>query len=107
MPRADALSGAGVLGPETFIAATNAFDESWASIRYKFAGQPQSIIDDARSVLASAILNAAAAGHTTADVLKQEGIRAIKSAYPHISLWSWTSCASQLPGDPSPRQELP
>ncbi|MFM9846423.1 MAG: hypothetical protein ACKVP3_04600 [Hyphomicrobiaceae bacterium] len=86
MPRTDPLIEARVFEPETFSAATNAFDESWASIRYMFAGQPQSIIEDARSVLANAILNAAAAGHTTADVLKQEGIRAVKSAYPHISL---------------------
>lgn len=85
MPRADALIKASVFEPETFKAVTTAFDESWATIRYMFAGQPQSIIEDARSVLANAILNAAAAGHTTVDVLKTEGIKAMENVYPHIS----------------------
>lgn len=86
MPKADALIKARVFEPDKFKAVTDAFEESWASIRYMFAGQPQSVIEDARSVLANAILNAAEAGHTTADDLKQEGIRAVKSVYPHIAL---------------------
>jgi hypothetical protein len=81
MPRTDAFIEARLFEPETFNAVTNAF---WASIRYMFAGQPQSIIEDARSVLATAILNAAKAGHTTVDDLKQEGIRAVKIAHPQI-----------------------
>lgn len=86
MPRTDGLIEARVFEPETFNAVTHAFEESWASIRYMFAGQPQSIIEDARSVLATAIINAAEAGHTTADVLTQKGIRAVKLSHPQISL---------------------
>ena len=37
-------------------------------------------------MLANAILIAAEAGHVTPDVLKLEGIRAVKSVYPHIPL---------------------
>ena len=86
MPRVDALIKARLFEPDRFKAVTDAFEESWASIRYMFAGQPQSVIEDARSVLATAILNAAEAGHAAADVLKQEGIRAVKLSHPQISL---------------------
>jgi hypothetical protein len=84
MPKADALIKASVFEPPTFRAITVAFDESWAAIRYMFVHQPQFIVEDARSVLANAILNAAAAGQTTVDVLKDEGIQAVAKAYPHI-----------------------
>jgi hypothetical protein len=86
MPRADALIKASVFEPETFRAVTTAFDESWALVCRMFVGQPQAIIEEARSVLANAILNAATAGHTETDVLKQQGIDALKSAYPNLPI---------------------
>lgn len=75
-----------VILPEAFEIVTKAFDESWASIRCMFAGQPQSIIDDARTVLAMAVVNAASAGHAHVDDLKQKGIRAVRVAYPHMTI---------------------
>jgi hypothetical protein len=86
MPEANALIRTSVFEPEAFNAAIEAFDEGWASVRYLFAGQPQSMIDDARTALAKGVVNAAQAGHTTADVLKQEGIRVLKAAYPQIPI---------------------
>ena len=86
MSDADTLIRKSVFEPKTFHAVVRAFDEGWASTRYLFAGQPQSIIEDARTALAKGVLNAAQSGHTAADVLKQEGIRALKVAYPHIPI---------------------
>ena len=86
MPEASALIRKSVFEPDAFNAAIKAFDEGWASIRYLFVGQPQSMIDDARTALAKGVVNAAQAGHTTADVLKQEGIRVLKAACPNLPL---------------------
>jgi hypothetical protein len=59
---------------------------SWEATRYLFAGQPQSIIDDSRTILAQAILNAAQSGRAETNVLRHEGIRALTVAYPRIAI---------------------
>jgi hypothetical protein len=86
MLKADALIRESVLvEPDAIRAALNAFDESWASASCSFIGQSQVRIENARIILAKAVLNAAAAGHTEVGTLKQEGIRALKVGYPRVS----------------------
>jgi len=84
MPKASHLISKGVLEPEAFKAVAEAFDASWRSIRCLFVGQPLSIVEDARTVLAAALIDAANAGHAEVDALRQEGLRAVKRAHPYV-----------------------
>ena len=86
MPEACRLNCQGVLEPEAFKAVAKAFEASWMSISCLFVGQPKSIVEDARTVLAVALINAANAGLAEGDALKEKGLRAVKIAYPYVPI---------------------
>ena len=85
MPTANALIRNSVFDPDTFKAVVAAFDESWIAVGSLFTGQPQSAVEEARTILANAVINAAQVGHKNEDVLKQEGFKALKAAYPQMA----------------------
>ena len=61
------------------------FDTAWGMVAPAFNAQPQSTIDEARTILAKAILYRVGLGDQ-AYIVKDEAIRVLKSNYPTLPI---------------------
>ena len=65
----------------------DAFDAAWGKIEPALKAQPQSIVDGARTLLSSAIIERVnVAGLMPASILQDEAIGVVKSSYPQLPI---------------------
>ena len=64
----------------------DAFDTAWGMIEPAFKGQPQAIIDDARTLLASTIIHQVKLGLSHPDILQEEAIRVMRQRFPTLRI---------------------
>ena len=86
MPQARRLILDSAFAPDTVAMMGDAFDTAWGMIEPAFNGQPQSTIDDARTLLASNIVHQAKVGLSHPDILQEEAIRVVRQRYPSLRI---------------------
>ena len=64
----------------------DAFDTAWGMIEPAFTGQPQAIIDDARTLLSSTIIHQVKLGLSHPDILQEEAIRVMRERFPTLRI---------------------
>ena len=62
----------------------DAFDTAWGMIEAAFKGHPQATIDDARILLARAIIHHVKVGLSHPDVVQEEAIGTVRRRYPSL-----------------------
>lgn len=74
-----------ILNPEELAAVGRAFEAAWTVIADEFAGQPDNVVEEARSQLASIVLDVGRSGNLT---LEEICNRAVESMQRSSSLTS-------------------
>jgi hypothetical protein len=74
------------LDPDTVRMMGDAFDAAWRMIEPALKAQPQSIIDGARTLLSSAIVERVNVGLMPPSILQDEAIGVVKDSYPQLPI---------------------
>ena len=86
MPQARRLIDDAAYDADTVAMMGDVFDAAWGMIEVAFKGQPQAIIDDARILLARAIIHHVKVGLSHPDVLQEEAIGTVRRRYPSLRI---------------------
>ena len=86
MPQAHKLIHACAYDDNTVAMMGDAFDTAWGMIEAAFKGHPQATIDDARTLLARAIIHHVKFGLTHSAVLQEEAVGAVRRRYPSLRI---------------------
>ena len=86
MPQARRLILDSAFDADTVAMMGDVFDAAWGLIEAAFNGQPQSTIDDARTLLASNIVHQVKVGLSHPDILQEEAIRVVRQRYPSLRI---------------------
>ena len=86
MPQARRLIDDSAYDADTVAMMGGTFDAAWGMIEPAFNGQPQATIDDARILLARAIIHHVKFGLLQPEPLKKEAIGTVRRRYPTLRI---------------------
>ena len=72
--------------PDTVRMMGDAFDAAWGKIEPALKAQPPSIVDGARMLLSSAIIERVNVGLMHPSILQDEAIGVVKGSYPQLPI---------------------